>query len=204
MAMNLNAKQCEPSRRQKNDKRQNMRRGLRPWAVVAIVLFLSVGILLHHLAPKKLNISPDDNPFEVAGLYIAHLMEFGAIGLICIGVLAASYTAFIVSVTTMRETGGTPSPDHPTLFKKEDIAGSLILWLLLGLEFAIAADIIKTAVLPMGPEWNAIGTLAGIIAIRAFLGYMLEKDLETTGASKRKGVLARVAHALARCWRSGG
>lgn len=49
------------------------------------------------------------------------------------------------------------------------------MWLLLGLEFELAADIVRTAI---SPSWNEIGQLAAIAAIRTFLNYFLEKDLE--------------------------
>ena len=49
------------------------------------------------------------------------------------------------------------------------------VWLLLGLEFELAADIIRTVV---SPTWRDIGELAAIAAIRTFLNYFLEKDVE--------------------------
>ena len=49
------------------------------------------------------------------------------------------------------------------------------VWLLLGLEFELAADIVRTVVTP---TWSDIGQLAAIGAIRTFLNYFLEKDLE--------------------------
>ena len=48
-------------------------------------------------------------------------------------------------------------------------------WLLLGLEFALAADIIRTAI---SPTWSDIGQLAAIGLIRTFLNYFLEQDLD--------------------------
>ena len=50
-------------------------------------------------------------------------------------------------------------------------------WLLLGLEFALAADIIATVI---SPTWDDIGELGAIAVIRTFLNYFLEKDLEKT------------------------
>ncbi|HEY7189305.1 MAG TPA: DUF1622 domain-containing protein [Vicinamibacterales bacterium] len=47
-------------------------------------------------------------------------------------------------------------------------------WLLLGLEFELAADIVQTVI---SPEWADIGRLGAIAAIRTFLNYFLEKDL---------------------------
>jgi uncharacterized membrane protein len=48
------------------------------------------------------------------------------------------------------------------------------VWLLLGLQFALAGDIVRTAI---SPTWEEIGQLAAIAAIRTFLNYFLEKDL---------------------------
>src|SRR5215469_4217013 len=49
------------------------------------------------------------------------------------------------------------------------------VWLLLGLEFELAADIIRTAI---SPTWSEIGQLAAIAGIRTFLNFFLERDLE--------------------------
>ena len=49
------------------------------------------------------------------------------------------------------------------------------MWLLLGLEFELAADIIASVV---SPTWQDIGQLGAIAVIRTFLNYFLERDLE--------------------------
>src|SRR5215469_9019951 len=49
------------------------------------------------------------------------------------------------------------------------------VWLLLGLEFELAADIIRTAI---SPTWTDIGQLGAIATIRTVLNYFLEKDIE--------------------------
>lgn len=51
-------------------------------------------------------------------------------------------------------------------------------WILLALEFALAADIADTAI---APTWEEIGQLAAIAAIRTLLNLFLEKDLEKFG-----------------------
>jgi len=48
------------------------------------------------------------------------------------------------------------------------------IWLLLGLQFALAADIVRSVI---SPSWNDIGQLAAIALIRTFLNYFLERDL---------------------------
>ena len=48
-------------------------------------------------------------------------------------------------------------------------------WILLALEFALAADIADTAV---SPTWEDIGMLAAIATIRTLLNFFLARDLE--------------------------
>src|SRR5262245_49527015 len=52
------------------------------------------------------------------------------------------------------------------------------VWLLLGLEFELAADIVRTAI---SPSWTEIGQLGAIAVIRTFLNYFLERDVERYG-----------------------
>lgn len=47
-------------------------------------------------------------------------------------------------------------------------------WLIAGLTFQLAADILETSI---RADWNRIGQLAAIAAVRTFLNYFLEKDL---------------------------
>ena len=51
-------------------------------------------------------------------------------------------------------------------------------WLLLGLEFMLAADIVRTVI---APSWQDIGQLAAVAVIRTFLNVFLERDLEAAG-----------------------
>lgn len=48
-------------------------------------------------------------------------------------------------------------------------------WIILALEFALGADIVRTAI---APTWDDIGQLAAIAAIRTVLNYFLERDIE--------------------------
>jgi len=47
-------------------------------------------------------------------------------------------------------------------------------WLIAGLTFQLAADIIETSITT---DWEAIGRVAAIAVIRTFLNYFLERDL---------------------------
>jgi len=57
---------------------------------------------------------------------------------------------------------------------KVEIRLSLGRWLALGLEFALAADILRTAV---APTWHDIGQLAAIAVLRTGLNYGLEREI---------------------------
>ncbi|CAJ37001.1 DUF1622 domain-containing protein [Methanocella arvoryzae] len=47
-------------------------------------------------------------------------------------------------------------------------------YLVLGIEFQLAADIIKTAA---NPSWNDLGILAVVAAIRTFLNFFLQREM---------------------------
>lgn len=49
--------------------------------------------------------------------------------------------------------------------------------LLLGLDFFVAADIIKST---LAPTWENVGILAAIVAIRIALSYFLSREMEHT------------------------
>lgn len=97
---------------------------------------------------------------EIAGS-IALALEAVAALLITTGALAATYRA-------LRSIG------RPLANKREAWL-HFAVWLMLGLEFALAADIVKTAI---SPGWSEIGHLGAIAAIRTFLNYFLGKDLD--------------------------
>ena len=48
-------------------------------------------------------------------------------------------------------------------------------WIVLALEFALAADLIDTVI---APSWEQIGQLGAIAAIRIALGFFLGKDID--------------------------
>ena len=47
-------------------------------------------------------------------------------------------------------------------------------WLVAGLTFQLAADIIETSI---APSWQEVGQLGAIAVIRTFLNFFLERDL---------------------------
>ena len=58
----------------------------------------------------------------------------------------------------------------------KDVWLRLAGWILLALEFTLAADIVRTSI---SPTWEDLGKLAAIAAIRTVLSIFLERDLST-------------------------
>lgn len=57
--------------------------------------------------------------------------------------------------------------------------------LVMGLEFQVAADILRTV---LDPTWEDIGLLAAIIALRTLLNYFLEREIDLLGHDVNGGV----------------
>lgn len=49
-------------------------------------------------------------------------------------------------------------------------------WILISLEFALGADVVRTAI---APSWDDVGKLGAIAAIRTALSFFLSRDIET-------------------------
>jgi uncharacterized membrane protein len=60
-------------------------------------------------------------------------------------------------------------------------------YLALGIEFQLAADILKTAV---SPSWTDIEQLAAIAGIRTVLNYFLAREIEKAAEMEKHGMLA--------------
>jgi uncharacterized membrane protein len=96
---------------------------------------------------------------------IALSVEFAAALLIAVGALDAFYQLFIATRFRLNL--------HPSL--KKNIWLGFSTWLILALEFELAADVLRTAI---SPSWSEVGQLGAIAAIRTFLNFFLEKDIE--------------------------
>lgn len=103
---------------------------------------------------------------EVAG-YVSLACESLAVLCVAIGAIKAAVLCVELFIK------GSPG----IAYKKPWIA--LAVWLMLGLEFALAADIADTAV---APSWTEIGQLAAIAAIRTLLNFFLERDVDAMRA----------------------
>ena len=95
----------------------------------------------------------------------ALLIEAAAVVIVAYGAVEA----FIRLMPVMAKPGATHG-ERKAIWRRFGI------WLLLGLEFELAADIIGTVI---SPTWQDLGELAAIALIRTFLNHFLEKDFES-------------------------
>ena len=58
--------------------------------------------------------------------------------------------------------------------------------LVMGLEFQVAADVLKTA---LAPTWNDMGLLAALIGLRSLLNYLLEREVRLLKAEESSACL---------------
>src|SRR5271169_341262 len=61
-------------------------------------------------------------------------------------------------------------------------------WLVAGLTFQLAADVVNTS---FEPTWDELGRLATIAAIRTFLSFFLDREVEDTRDLQHLGVAVK-------------
>jgi uncharacterized membrane protein len=64
---------------------------------------------------------------------------------------------------------------HPDLMHYNQARLAFSRYLVLGLEFQLAADIVRTAV---KPSWTDLGILAVVASIRTFLNFFLQREMK--------------------------
>ena len=96
--------------------------------------------------------------------FIALVVESIAIGIVAFGAVESFVRLFEPLFAW---------PPHPGW--RKSIWVGFGMWLLLGLQFALAADIVRSVI---SPTWEDLGHLAAIAIIRTFLNHFLEKDIE--------------------------
>jgi uncharacterized membrane protein len=100
---------------------------------------------------------------QIAGT-IALGVEAAAVLLIAIG----AAEGIVLTLTRLVSSGARK------IVHRKEIWIRFAVWLLLGLEFELGADVIRSAI---APSWNEIGQLGAIAAIRTGLNYFLEQDI---------------------------
>jgi uncharacterized membrane protein len=104
-----------------------------------------------------------ESQFGEIASYIALVIEAGAVLVVSFGAVQAFVTAVASALR-----GGAGEMQGREIWLR------FATWILLGLEFALAADLVRTAV---APTWEDISKLAVIATIRTMLNYFLAKDI---------------------------
>lgn len=115
-------------------------------------------------------------------------------GWIALGVEAAAAILIAIgAIEALARTLPTAIGWRATLGEKRLAWQHFARWLVLALEFELAADILRSAI---SPSWDAIGQLGAIAVIRTFLSYFLSQDMaearETTETRSATNADARV------------
>ena len=110
------------------------------------------------------------------------VVQFASVAGLVVDAAAVLVVAFGSADAFVRLLGVAATPGAPHGARKA-IWRRYGMWLLLGLEFELAADIIGSVI---SPTWQEVGKLGAIAVIRTFLNYFLEKDLESTAAVGEK------------------
>jgi uncharacterized membrane protein len=105
-----------------------------------------------------------EEAFKIIAGYIALAVEAAAILMVTIGAVEALFRIAFQ-----------PVPRNAGAFPRRALWLRFAGWILLSLEFALGADIIRTAI---SPTWDEIGKLAVIAAVRTALNFFLAHDLE--------------------------
>ncbi len=107
-----------------------------------------------------------DAGFKDAVEFIGKLVDWAGVGIIVGGIVAATIL-FLAQVGSGRQ-------DRLIAYRsyRQGVGRAILL----GLEFLVAADIIRTVA--VSPTFRGVGVLALIVAIRTFLSFTLELELE--------------------------
>jgi uncharacterized membrane protein len=114
----------------------------------------------------------EDQFKEIAG-FIALAIEAAAVIVVSYGAIQA--LAGVVGSAFSRSTDE---------MRGREIWLRFATWILLALEFALAADLVRTAV---APTWDDISKLAVIATIRTMLNYFLAKDIAEFDRAQESG-----------------
>jgi|SRR5882672_4485640 len=74
--------------------------------------------------------------------------------------------------------------DGPTGHLRREVWLRYARWLIAGLTFQLAADLLETAITT---DWTAIARVGAIAVIRTFLNYFLERDLAEVRERQKEG-----------------
>ncbi len=101
---------------------------------------------------------------------IAHNVAL-AIEAIAIGIIAFGALEAVIGIVRVGLRSATTNDDRRAVWL------TFARWLVAGLTFQLAADVVNTS---FAPTWDEIGHLAAVAAIRTFLSFFLDREVEDT------------------------
>jgi uncharacterized membrane protein len=105
---------------------------------------------------------------RAAALHLATGVQLAAAAIVTVACIRAAVRSFALLLRS-----GDPGTET------EVTRLSLGRWLVLALEFQVAADILRTAATP---TWTDLGQLAAVIVLRTVLNYVLRREIAESGA----------------------
>ena len=119
-----------------------------------------------------------DRFYELSEAYIYHFAEWVKLAVELCGVLVIAWGVTISLWLYARRIFTRKEQDFVALRL------ALARYLIVALEFQLAADIISTAI---APGWDQIGKLAAIATIRTVLNYFLQREIDEEVAAIKSG-----------------
>jgi uncharacterized membrane protein len=112
---------------------------------------------------------------EVLLHQIAHIIALG-IEAIAILVIAFGAVEALIGIVRVGLTFNATNQDRRAVWL------AFARWLVAGLTFQLAADVVNTS---FDPTWDELGRLAAIAVIRTFLSFFLDREVEDTRSLQR-------------------
>ena len=103
---------------------------------------------------------------------IKQLAEYVAVSIEAVGILVIAVGTIEALAAVVRALIGSAW----SVLARREAWMKYMHWLAAGLTFQLAGDIVHSAV---APTWDDVGRLAAIAAIRTFLTYFLDRDMES-------------------------
>jgi uncharacterized membrane protein len=105
--------------------------------------------------------------------YVALAIEAIAIAIIAIGAIEA-----VIGIARVQLRSESTNRDRRAVWLM------FARWLVAGLTFQLAADVVSTS---FSPTWDEVGHLAAIAVIRTFLSFFLDREMEDRMELQREG-----------------
>ncbi len=111
--------------------------------------------------------------------WLALATDAVAVAVIGLAVVEALIRTLVLNARRLQRAAAESDPDELKERARLQLAQSLAL----GLEFLLAADIMRTAV---APSWHEIGQVAAIAALRTALNFFIQREIDSAQARRTR------------------